>query len=354
MTPEDPAYRQPAPPEALPAPPVYAIQVFAAGDIYVSSGANSGDELRPADEVEIGDLYQLEMRALPQRMVLTSSGAEDQAAGESRIAEGSPVGRPGEKIEMLARYTLMADDGDRIEILLLGLEQGLFALPLSPMAPKTGYTLLASARDAGTARLAEVMSLSFARGTRITLADGRQVAVEDLTPGQRVLTRDHGAQILRFIGRATLRAIGAFAPVVIPSGALGNSGDLIVSQHHRMFLYQRKRLPGLSTSELLVQARHLVDGENVFLREGGYTDWFSLIFDHHEIIYAEGIPAESLMVNDATVSRLPPEIAAELSTRFPGLAQVQHFGTEAGRNFLESLPQGQLFQGQRSGQHRRG
>ncbi|MCB5410607.1 Hint domain-containing protein [Pseudogemmobacter faecipullorum] len=347
MTPEQP---QPA---AAPSP-VYAIQVFAAGDIYVSSGANSGDALRPEDEVEIGDLYLLDPHARALRLMLNSPGSGEAAAGESRVAPGSPLGRPGEKIEMLARYTLMADDGDRIEILLLGLDQGLFALPLSPMAPKTGYTLLASARDTGTARLAEVMSLSFARGTRITLADGRQIAVEDLTPGQRVLTRDHGAQSLRFIGRATLRAIGAFAPVVIPAGVLGNSGDLIVSQHHRMFLYQRKRLPGLSTSELLVQARHLVDGENVFLREGGFTDWFSLIFDHHEIIYAEGIPAESLMVNDATVSRLPPEIATEVSERFPGLAQVQHFGTEAGRNFLDSLPQGQLFQAAGSVLRRRG
>jgi hypothetical protein len=92
-----------------------------------------------------------------------------------------------------------------------------------------------------------------------------------------------------------------------------------------------------------VQAKHLVDGETVFIREGGFTDYFSLVFDRHEIIYAEGIPAESLMVNDATVSRLPPEIAAEVQARFPGLAQVQHFGTEAGRQFLETLGPGGLY-----------
>jgi hypothetical protein len=151
------------------------------------------------------------------------------------------------------------------------------------------------------------------------------------------LTRDHGAQGVRWIGRATLRAVGAFAPVVIAAGTLGNSGDLIVSQHHRMFLYQRQRSADMPTSELLVQARHLVDDKRVFLREGGFVDYFSLVFDRHEIIYAEGVPAESLMVTEAIISRLPPELADEVRLRFPGLSQNQHFGTEAGRQQVEGL-----------------
>jgi hypothetical protein len=75
----------------------------------------------------------------------------------------------------------------------------------------------------------------------------------------------------------------------------------------------------------------------VWQREGGFVDYFSLVFDHHEIIYAEGIPVESLMVNEATVTRLPPALAVEVQARFPGLRQVQHFGTEAGRQFLDRI-----------------
>ena len=65
-------------------------------------------------------------------------------------------------------------------------------------------------------------------------------------------------------------------------------------------------------------------------------DYFSLVFDHHEIIYAEGIPAESLMVNDATLNRLPEGLAEQMRAEFPGLSQNPHFGTEAGRQFLEA------------------
>jgi len=179
----------------------------------------------------------------------------------------------------------------------------------------------------------------------ITMADGSQRAIEALSPGDPILTRDHGRQPIRWIGHARLRAVGAFAPVVISAGTLGNGGDLILSQHHRVFLYQRNKLPGLSTSELLVQARHFVDEANVYLREGGFVDYFSLVFDHHEIIYAEGIPSESLLVNDATVNRLPPEIAVEVKARFPGLTQNPHFGTEASRQFLDTIGPAALFKG---------
>jgi hypothetical protein len=104
-----------------------------------------------------------------------------------------------------------------------------------------------------------------------------------------------------------------------------------------MFLYQRQRTPGLPTSELLVQAKHLVNGETIFLREGAFVDYFSLVFERHEIIYAEGVPAESLMVTEAVVNRLPVELSAEVRARFPGLSQNQHFGTEAGRQELEEI-----------------
>ena len=167
--------------------------------------------------------------------------------------------------------------------------------------------------------------------------------MQTLADGDRVLTRDHGAQEIRWVGKATLRAKGAFAPVVIAAGTLGNQSDLIVSPHHRIFIYQRgpKRLGG--TAELLVQAKHLVDGERVTRREGGFVDYHSLVFDRHEIIYAEGIPAESLLVTEATVSLLPPDLSREVRARFPGLSQTQHFGTEAGREILDDAAREALF-----------
>jgi hypothetical protein len=312
--------------------PGQAFQVFSAEDLFVSHGVNQDDALAGPLDVCAGDIYELDAGAVAARMRLAAP-----ADGPARLDSGTETGRPGDIVTLEARYTLMDPAGGRIELVLLSASGARFVMPLSPMAARTGYTLLAIDTAPQSARLTDLLNVSFGRGTQITLPTGAQRPIEALCAGDMVLTRDHGPQPIRWIGRATLRAVGAFAPVVIPAGSIGNAGDLIVSQHHRMFLYQRKRSKGLPTAEVLVQAKHLADGETIFIRDGGMVDYFSLIFDAHEIIYAEGIPAESLMVNEATLNRLPPELAAEVKARFPGLSQHQHFGTEAGRAALDVL-----------------
>lgn len=327
-----------------PALPGHACQVFAAADFYVAQGANQGDDLTGPDEVCAGDVYTLLPKARALRLVL-----RQPQAGAQCVAAGSDVGAEGDAIRLEARYTLMAPDGDRVDLMILRLDSGgRFALPLSPVGPRVDYTLLSVEPAPAELQLADLLCLSFARGTMITLTDGSQRAIEQLVAGTEVLTRDHGRQMVRWIGQARLRAVGAFAPVVISAGTLGNLGDLILSQHHRVFLYQRQRVANLHTSELLVQARDLVDGDAVYLREGGYVDYFSLVFDRHEIIYAEGVPSESLLVNDATVNRLPPQIAADMKARFPGLSHSPHFGTEASREFLAEIGAERLIGGRRA------
>lgn len=311
--------------------PGQACMVFPADLIFVAQGVNLGEALSTPEETCPGDVYELERGAQAVRLIV-SGGA---------IAPGSAIGAPGDRVEMGARYTLMGEDGNRVELLTLRLSRadaGLYALPLSPMGSGIGYQLVKTEAAPEDTALSDLLCVSFARGTQITLANGTQRAIETLAPGDRILTRDHGPQPVLWVGHATLRAVGAFAPVVISAGAIGNSGDLIVSQQHRMFLYQRQRVAGMPTSELLVQARHLVDDETIFIREGGFVDYFSLVFDRHEIVYAEGIPAESLMVSEAVLNRLPVELSAEVKARFPGLSQNQHFGTEAGRQVLDALP----------------
>ena len=320
--------------------PGHACQVFHADDIFVAQGANIGDGLEGPDDVCPGDVYELAQAAVPFRLVVSRP-----EGGAQHVTIGSQIGAVGDVVRLESRYALMASGGDKVELLLLRLGNGArYALPLSPIGARLDYTLLRVETPPEDLHLSDLLCVSFARGTMITLANGEQRAIESLHPGARILTRDHGGQPVRWIGRTTLRAVGVFAPVVITAGTLGNAGDLIVSQHHRMFLYQRQRHPGMPTSELLVQAKHLADGENIYIREGGVVDYFSLVFDRHEIIYAEGVPAESLMVNDATVNALPPELSADVKARFPGLAQVQHFGTEAGRQVLDEIGAATLYQ----------
>ncbi len=334
----------PIKPAISPPIPDHACQVFFTDGIFVAEGVNQGDGLGHPDDVCLGDIYELDPAASPLRMTL------DRTADGQRIADGGQVGVTGDGVDMIARYTLMAPDGDKVELLFLCVGADRFhVLPLSPMGAGVGYALVLIDRTPQDVRLTDLLCISFARGTMITLGNGAQTAIEDLVQGDKVLTRDHGAQPVRWLGRVTLRAVGAFAPVVITKGTLGNAGDLIVSQHHRMFLYQRQRHLDISTSELLVQAKHLIDDKAIFLREGGYVDYFSVVFDQHEIIYAEGVPAESLMVTEATLSRLPEGMADDVKSRLPGLRHHQHFGTEAGRSLLDTVGRDTLYPPRRTG-----
>ncbi|WP_339109435.1 Hint domain-containing protein [Thioclava sp. GXIMD4216] len=315
------------------------VHVFDANLFWVTAGANQGDGLDLAAFCVPGDVYQLDRDARPLRLMFEVDG------DSQRIAEGSDIGQSGQPIEVVSRHVLMAPEGDSVDMLLLrnSADDTLFVLPMSPIAARVDYTLLEAHEDPGSARLTDLICVAFTTGTMITIAGGAQRPIETLQPGDRILTRDNGPQPLRLITKSTMRAFGSFAPVVISSGTLGNEGDLVVSPHHRLFLYRRGPARIGHTAELLVQAKHLVDDEHVWRREGGYVDYYALIFDRHEIIYAEGIPIESLMVTEASLSQMPEQLTAEIRARMPDLAHKPHFGTEAGREMLERIGRDTLF-----------
>lgn len=320
---------QPPPAPPPPSGPAHAAAVHPAAALVVDSGANAGDALPAPAESVPGDYYRL--RAGPPRQLRL-------ILGEARVAEGSEVGAPGDPVALEGRLTLMAPDGDLAEVLVLALSgAGRHALPFSPLRPGLLYTLIAADPDPGPLRLAEALSGAFASGTRILLADGTPCPVEDLAPGARVLTRDHGAQVLRWAGAVRLKAEGGFAPVVVQAGVMGNPRPLVVSPHHRLFLYRRDARALAGTAELLIQARHLADGRQILRREGGHVVYHGLVFDRHEVIYAEGVPCESLMVCPDTLTRLPEDLAAPLRAAFPGLNQRLHAGADLGPELVSRL-----------------
>ena len=51
--------------------------------------------------------------------------------------------------------------------------------------------------------------------------------------------------------------------------------------------------------------------------EGGFVEYFQLLFDDHQIIYAEGIAAETLLVDTRTRAALPQALDDKLRTALP-------------------------------------
>lgn len=322
----------------------YVCHVHPAADITVTAGVNTGDTLGAPADLCLGDVYELSDRCRALRLSLCEASGTGGLFGAARaaatVAEGSEAGGAGDRLHLESRLTFMAPDGSKAELLALLLSPsssspGRWFLPLTPLEPGLDYTLIDVLSDPPPVPLTDVTSVAFARGTRITLADGTQCPIERLRPGDLVLTRDSGPQPLRHVLARTVRAVGAFAPVAIARGALGNADDLIVSQHQRLFLYRRGPDRLVERAETLVKAGDLVDGDAVTLRKGGYCDYMSPVFDRHEVIYAECIPVESLLVNEITRRGMPVEDRAALDATLPDLAQTPLRASEAPSSAIE-------------------
>ncbi|MGV6840699.1 MAG: Hint domain-containing protein [Planktomarina sp.] len=284
---------------------------FDGNDLSVVEGANFGDPLSFAQDLILDDTYKLTKFARTKRLSIAAH------AGHYQLSVDTELGAPGSDLYLDSVVTLMALDGRTLEALIFvevedGAAEGIFIHPLSPMRPEQTYRLVGVDTDNAKLKLAEIASVNFTRGTRITMANGAQRPIEMIKPGDRVLTRRKGPQTVRWVGQSTLRAEGQFAPVLIREGALNNENDLLVSPDHRLFVYQRCDTLGTGRSEMLIKARYLVNGTDICVQEGGFIDYFQILFDEHHIIYAEGIAAESLVMDQRTENALPLEMSQKM------------------------------------------
>ena len=315
---------------------VQSIPVYPAEAITVVNGANLGDPLSFATELDLDDTYELHLGGALQRLSISSD-----ASGALAVAEGTSIGRPGDTLHLDSCLTLMTAMGTTTEVLILvevdaqGDVEAVFALPLAQLTHRLDYTLVGIDQSGAAAKFAEVACVSFSRGTQITLASGAQKPIEDLQVGDSVLTRDDGPQQVRWIGSSTVRATGDFAPICIRAGALHNAEDLYVSPEHRLFIYQRSDALGAGRHELLVRARHLVNGDSIVQADGGFIDYFQVLFDSHQIIYAEGIAAETLLIDTRTRPVLPQELSEKLTQALPGHSDRSHLEFEVNKALLD-------------------
>ncbi|MGJ8611667.1 MAG: Hint domain-containing protein [Octadecabacter sp.] len=287
------------------------IAAFTSDAFVVTDGVAEGDAMSFMDELILDDVYQLSEGTT--RKALTYEKGEGNGF---IIAEDTEIGTPGNLLFLDCAITLMAPDSTTYEALILVEVEGdeaaeVYLMPLATLRHEHDYRLVGADRDAAAAKFADVACVRFARGTHITLASGVQVPIEDLAIGDRVLTRDSGPQAIRWIGDTTLRAVGDYAPVVIKEGALFNTRDLVLSPDHRLFIYQRQDRIGAGRSEVLVKVRHLINDDTVYQQDGGFVDYFQILFDDHQIIYAEGIAAETLLVDARTRAALPDDITSD-------------------------------------------
>lgn len=166
----------------------------------------------------------------------------------------------------------------------------------------------------------------FSAGTRILTIQGQR-AVETLVPGDKVMTRDHGLQTLRWIGcrhvaADELNACEQVRPIRIAKGALGPNipdRDLLVSPNHRVMVSGEVVEAASGLTEGLVCAKDLVGRPGVSVEQMEEVIYYHLMFDDHELVLSEGTWTESFLPGLSALNGLDVEAVDELFELFPEL-----------------------------------
>ncbi|CUH65669.1 hypothetical protein TG4357_01990 [Thalassovita gelatinovora] len=187
----------------------------------------------------------------------------------------------------------------------------------SRLVPGTTYEIIPGGSDYPTVPYSD-LAVCFASGTQILTARG-YVPVQHLVEGDMVETLDDGPQPLAWIGTQDRRGIMALAPVRVGKGILGNSRPLLLSQQHRVLIRPGQGIILSQREETLVPIKSMVGQRGVTLAPCAWIKYYHLLFDKHQVLWANGALAESLLPGPMAIRALDAKDRRRLFRTFPDL-----------------------------------
>lgn len=179
--------------------------------------------------------------------------------------------------------------------------------------------------------------ICFTKGTEISIGSG-VARIEDLRVGDLVQTHRNGLQPIRWIGErklcaAVLKRYPKLRPIHISAGALGQDlpeKDLRVSRQHCMLLSSELVHHLSGNGDVLVSAIKLTEHPGISIDMSiERVVYFHILFDDHQIIYANGAPSESLYTGPHALKTLTPAAYGEVIALFPEIETAEYTPTAA-------------------------
>ncbi|MFT6444067.1 MAG: hypothetical protein ACJA1J_000301 [Sulfitobacter pontiacus] len=284
-------------------------------DTILGQGGNDSlDGGEGNDQIEGGDGQD----------TITSGGGNDRAEG----GQGSDLFN----FTSGGDHTIVGGedaDGTDVDVLnLSGLDRSQYTL--TKTGPESGTIEFrdADGNVTGTTTYSEIeeVVICFTPGTTIATRRG-EIPVQQIKVGDLVVTRDNGMQPVRWVGRRNLgrdnllRTPG-FNPVRIKAGAFGEGvpqRDMMVSPNHRMLVASETAEVMFSEREVLVAAKHLVGLDGVDTVTPDKVSYIHMLFDNHEVVFADGTWAESFQPGAHSMAGIQSEQRSEILSLFPEL-----------------------------------
>ncbi len=167
----------------------------------------------------------------------------------------------------------------------------------------------------------------FTPGTTIATAKGERL-VEELTIGDRIITRDNGIQEIAWVGHKEMTGKQLvqnphLKPILIKAGALGNGlpeRDMMVSPNHRVLVASDLTQLYFEENEVLAAAKHMVGANGIHAIDVMQTTYVHFMFERHEVILSNGAWTESFQPGDYSLKGIGNSQRNEIMEIFPELA----------------------------------
>jgi len=193
-------------------------------------------------------------------------------------------------------------------------------------------------RVAPALRIFEGAFSAIARGSIIATEEG-PIAVEDLLPGTRVLTRDNGAQSLLWAGSMTLVSntqnqsdrMAKLSRVTVDSFGLGRPmPDLLLGPSARLLRRDPAITSAIGVTAALAPITAFIDGDTVLeITPATPVQVYHLAFEQHQIIFANGLEIESYHPGSRNDLNLTGQMRALFLAMFPHIKSLNEFGPQA-------------------------
>ncbi|WP_137699900.1 Hint domain-containing protein [Marimonas lutisalis] len=267
--------------------------------------------------------------------LIGGTGADSLVGGTGNdvfyLAQGDVAeGGDGEDLFILTDLAEAGSGTITIEGSNIG-EPGGDTLDLNGIADRTTLSFTASTTDPdaynGTVELLDGTIVTFSNieniicftpGALIATPEGDR-PVEELRPGDLVLTRDDGPQPLGWVGRSTVPGLDRFAPITLTPELTGGRRALTVSPQHRIMIADWRAELLFGEAEVFVPATHMLEFHGAEPTPAEQVTYIHLMFDRHQVIYAEGAPTESFHVSDLSLGALVPQAHDEIFSAYPDL-----------------------------------
>ncbi|WP_407492263.1 Hint domain-containing protein [Pseudooceanicola sp. MF1-13] len=291
----------------------YEVAGYDSSDIVIHSGADPFSNDLSANGAADGTIFSV--TAEPDKFNITDNdtvfndgdGSQDLA---EPISQGGGTANTGQQITPEYMYRVRPVGGtaaDDFYIYAYDADTGSRAsgfVTEHRLVPGQQYQIIEEGPTNDPSIAYSSLYVCFTPGTRIATPSGDR-AIETLEPGDVVRTVEGSYVPVRWIGGRELRLDDLMAqpenrPIRIAQGALvPNLPDqpLEVSPHHRIMLRSKIAERMFGEAEVLVPAHYFIGLPGVDRVRGlNPTKYIHLLVEGHQVLIANGTPAESLYV----------------------------------------------------------